>query len=249
MRVPTKQLEEYADKYEFGLATRRFSLAIVRRSKGYYQPFLVNLHHLNDEIGKTRSKGKYVRGTLLNVKNDLFDSPSFKVMRQHSAYVFEIQIVPFFDNQKIVQTEEILTDENVETEEHNLVPESNAEFLAEDTGIDQQQLIYTDQKCRSVGVVFQKEDLWKIAKYPKELINLAINSFKSAEMAQGTFIRNPAGWLIRCLEKKYYLSYRAEKYVSSAAQKLFELQDWFLENVGSLPKRGDFARGMPIPSQ
>jgi hypothetical protein len=126
---------------------------------------------------------------------------------------------------------------------------SDAENKSQKTGIDQQQLIYVDQKCRSVGVVFQKEDLWKIAKYPKELINLAINCFKSAEMAESTFIKNPAGWLIRCLEKKYYRSYRAEKFVSSAEQKLFELQDWFLENFGSIPRRADFSRGMPIPSQ
>lgn len=131
----------------------------------------------------------------------------------------------------------------------NSLPKSDTEKKDQAKGIDQQQLIYADQKCRSVGVVFQKEDLWKIAKYPKELINLAINCFKSAEMAQGTFIRNPPGWLIRCLEKKYYRSYRAEKFVSSAEQKLFELQDWFIENFGSVPKRADFSGGRPNFSQ
>lgn len=103
--------------------------------------------------------------------------------------------------------------------------------------IRQQQLIYASQKTKAAGIVFQKKDLWKIAKHPKELIDRAIACFKAAQISQSTFIRNPAGWLISCLEKKYYTSYRFEKVIGSLEQQLFDLQDQIIELTGSLSTR------------
>lgn len=148
-------------------------------------------------------------------------------------YVVEVKSLNELFGQKgrrQTDVSDVVVDENVDSE-------GDTEEKHPTRGIDQQQLIYADQKCRSVGINYQKKDLWKIAKYPKEIINLAINCFKSSEQAESTFIRNPAGWLISCLEKKYYLSHRPEKFAKSAEQKLFELQDWFLDNFGTIPSR------------
>ncbi|MEL6493947.1 MAG: hypothetical protein AAFQ41_02330 [Cyanobacteria bacterium J06623_7] len=101
--------------------------------------------------------------------------------------------------------------------------------------IDQQQLINADRKCRSVGIIFQREDLPSVAKYPSDEIDKAIAYFKFSD--EKNHISNPNGWLIKCLEKKYYRTYRPEKFLKSAQQKLFELQDWFIDNFGSVPRR------------
>jgi hypothetical protein len=140
------------------------------------------------------------------------------------------------EGQEMTDPSNVVVDENEDSE-------GDTEVKPPQTGIDQQQLIYADQKCRAAGINFQKKDLWKIAKYPKELIHLAINCFKSSDLAESTHIRNPAGWLISCLEKKYYSSYRPEKIAKSMEQKLFEIEEWFLDNLGTLPSR------MERPSQ
>ncbi len=136
-----------------------------------------------------------------------------------------------------------LNNENLKKQDNK----SDAGIESQKTGIDQQQLIYVDQKCRSVGMIFNKKDLWKIAKYPRELINIAVQYYRFAQ--DRNHIPSPTGWLICCLRDKWYLNFKPEKFVPSAEQKLFELQDWFLENFGSVPRREDFQRKIPIPSQ
>lgn len=129
------------------------------------------------------------------------------------------------------------TDLSQRAEGENKEPVNDAEQKTSPTRIEQQQLIYADKKTKEAGIVIQKENLWKIAKYPAELINRAIRCFKAADLTQSTHIRNPAGWLISCLENKYYLSYRFEKVQASMEQKYFQLQECILDTCGSLPRR------------
>lgn len=144
---------------------------------------------------------------------------------------------------------EEMTDPSNAVVDKNKSPKSDTKDLNPKNGIDQQQLIYADQKTRSVGMVFNKKDLWKIAKFPRELIDKATDYYRFAR--ERTHIPSPTGWLICCLRDKWYVNFKPEKYVSSAQQKLFELQDWFIENFGSVPKRveSDFFGRIPIPSQ
>ena len=238
MRVPTRQLEVHADERKYKPATRRFIPSVYRQSPGYYEPFTIDLHLINQEIAKTRGK-PFVRGVLNYVREEILGSPAIKVLHKHSPYTFKIKIIPFSDLKENDKTKKVLTAEDVVEKRETPYNEKNTELQAEDKGIDHQQLIYSERKTKSAGIVFQKRDLWKIAKYPKELIDQAINCFKAAELSQTTHIRNPAGWLIRCLQNKYYLSYRFEKVAASLEEKLFAIQDYFLENLGTLPTRMD----------
>ena len=82
----------------------------------------------------------------------------------------------------------------------------DSENKSQKTAIDQQQLIFTDQITKSVGIVFQKRDIWKIAQYPKDEISRAIDYFKFSR--EKNDIPSPTGWLIRCLQHKWYLSFK-----------------------------------------
>ncbi len=229
MRVPIKQLEQYGDKYGFTDAAKRFASAIIRHSKGYYQTLLINFHHINSEIGKTRPKGSYVRGTLCNVRRDIFNSPSFKVVRRHSPYVYEVQVLPL-NSQKNVEIPENLTATDVVADPPNPDTDTDFSIEAEDNGIDQQQLIETNQVCLAVGIKYKKEDLPIIASFGIDAVKQAVNYFKKARLT--STIRNPAGWLRCCLRRKYYLDDIPE---FSPINKLIEQINFVLDEYGTLP--------------
>lgn len=250
MRIPVIKKNEKSNELGFLPATDEFMDLIFAKATGYYEKFTINFKLMNKRIGKTRKKGLYALSHVINVRRQILNSPFVKIMERHSPWVYEIKILPL-DNkvQKSGESDKKMNSEDATGKGETKDSETDLEILSEDAGIDQQQLIYAEQKCRSVDVLFQKKDLWKIAKYPKELINKAIDYYRCVR--ERTHIPSPTGWLICCLKKKYYLSYKPEKFVSSAEQTLFELEDWFIENFGSVPKRteSEFWRRTSAPSQ
>lgn len=237
MKIGIKTKLKISNEYGFLPATDDFFDMSIAESKGYYKVVVLRLEAYNVDIGKTRKKGPYVKSHLINVRNQLLNCPVIKVIEKLGTWSYRVKIIPFDDVQKLEKTDTILNADDVVVKGENQERETDTEIQAEDAGLDLQQLIYADQKTKAAGVVFQKEDLWKIAKHPKELIDRAISCFKAAELSQSTFIRNPAGWLISCPEKKYYLSYRPEKILKSLEQRLFDIQDQIIDLTGSLPSR------------
>ncbi len=236
MKVSQIKKIKQSHQQDFMPATDDFIDVAYRIAPGYNQKFILDLKEINKELGRTRKKGQYAKSHLSNIRDQILDCPTVKVCRKFGAYVFEIAFLHFDEVQKKEKSDQKVNAPEVVVESQKQYAENDTEILSEETGIDQQQLIYADQKCRSVGVVFQKKDLWNIAKYPRELIDIAIEYFRHADSRN--HIPSPTGWLICCLRDKWYKTFRPEKYVQSAEQKLFELQDWFIQNFGSLPTRG-----------
>jgi len=103
--------------------------------------------------------------------------------------------------------------------------------------VDQQQLINADKLCRSAGVIFQRRNLWAIAKYPMDAIKRAIDHYRFARRRND--IPSPTGWLLRNLQYKWYLSHNAAKAADSLTDKYFELQDMNIDAVGAIPTKAN----------
>ena len=237
MRIGIKTKLKISHKYNFLPATDDFFNLLVSKAGGYYKSVNLTLESFNKTLGQTRKNGPFVKSHVINVRKQLLECPCIKVLEKLGTWSYRVAIIPFDEVQKLEKTTEKMNAPDVVVKSETQNTEPDTEIIAEDAGIDLQQLIYAEQKTKSAGIVFQKKDLWKIAKHPKELIDRAIACFKAAEISQSTFIRNPAGWLISCLEKKYYTSYRFEKVIGSLEQQLFDLQDQIIEITGSLPIR------------
>lgn len=237
MRIGIKTKLEISQEYGFLPATDNHFDLLVAGASGYYKSTILKLEIFNQKLGKTRKKGAYAKSHLINIRRQLLECPCIKVLEKLGTWSYRVAIIPFDDIQKSANLDKKMNAEDVVVKSESQDTEPNTEIIAEDAGIDLQQLIYAEQETKSAGIVFQKKDLWKIAKHPKELIDRAIACFKAAELSQSTSIRNPAGWLISCLEKKYYLSYRFEKIVGSLEQQLFDIQEQLLSITGSIPTR------------
>ena len=203
--------------------------------KGFEEDIVVDVIGTKKRILKLCRKYTLEEITVRRALDRLEKAGLIKIIYKLAFQKKVVHLLPFpglenLDSDSSTDVSNVVVDENKDSE-------SNTDNSTSEKAIDQQQLIYADKKTRAAGIVIQKENLWKIAKHPKKLIDLAINAYKGAELSQSTHIRNPAGWLISCLEKKYYESYRPEKIAKCAEQELFKLQDYFIDNFGSLPQR------------
>ncbi|MDJ0681781.1 MAG: hypothetical protein QNJ18_18220 [Xenococcaceae cyanobacterium MO_167.B52] len=247
MKVPTRQIDDYSDRNGLKPATGKFLRTIYVKAKAYYQKFIVNLHDLNQELARCRQKGLYSPATLKYVRDQIMELPTIKVKRQHSAYVFELILIPFSDVKKNQKIDEKIKKPEPKEKEPMYDPEPDTgdaspgtgleqqqplEQTSEDTGLNQQLLIQTNKLCKEVGINYQVEDLPKIAKYGVDAVKAAIKLFKKRSLTSK--IRNPAGWLRSCLERGWY-RYVEDSIPVSAIEQFRKLREYLLETLGTLP--------------
>ena len=232
MRVPTKKLEKHTDRQKFPPAARRFAPTVFRKSPGYYQKFTVDFHQINEEISKTRGK-KFSAGTLFKVREAILNSPLIKVIRRYAAYVWEVIILPFDKVQKNEESDRKMNADSAAAEPQDADTESDLDDVSERAGIEQQQLIDTARTCRSVGIKYDKSDLPIIAAFGVEAVKAAVEMYKIRSVTSK--IKNPPGWLRRCLERGWYQDYEPDEPPTSMFDALEKLLNQVLDSFGTVP--------------
>jgi hypothetical protein len=232
MRIGRKQEEEYCYENKFNPSTRSFFAVITLSSKGYHEKFIVNFHHLNKEISKYRKK-PFVRATLNYVRDQILSSSAVKVLKQHSAYVYEIILLPLNGQKKIEQNEQNLTEISHEEKAYDADAASDTELLSEKTGIEQQQLIETNILCQSAGINYDRVDLPKIAKYGIHALKVAISMLEERSLT--SIIKNPEGWLRRCLECGWYKEWSIPDIPVSILEQFWKLRSYLINVCGIVP--------------
>mgnify|MGYP001814571442 CR=1 FL=1 len=233
MKVPNKKLQEHADRQGFVPASLRVFSIAFRICKGYYEPFILNFHKINQEIGKTRIKGCFSAGHLNNVKKQILNSPVVKVVNKFAPYVYEIILLPFADCKKNEKSAQKMKQDSAAAKPEKPEPEKDIELVAEDSGIDQQQLISTDIVCKNAGIKYDKPDLPKIARYGIDAIVKSVQMYKERSLT--SFIKNPEGWLRRCLQCGWYKNWRPDRIPVAAIEQFKRLKDFLLDTLGTLP--------------
>lgn len=107
-------------------------------------------------------------------------------------------------------------------------PDSNAPPL-----IKQQQQATTNKILRDVGIKFDRLDLPKIARYGVDSIVKAAKMFKERSLT--SVIRNPEGWMRRCLQCGWHKNWQEDAVPRDAIKKYLDLKEHLIDTLGTLP--------------
>jgi hypothetical protein len=213
MRIAIKKKQKIYNECSFYPSTKDFLDLHIAGIKGYYETKVINLKELNKILSKTRTRGAYATSQLSNVREQILNAPVVEVVEKLGTWAYRIKILPFDDVQKIEKIDENLNAQDVADDTQKQDSETDTELVAEDEGIDQQQLIYANQKARSLGIDFGLKGLRIIAQYPKEILDRVIAHYQFAK--ERTHIPSPTGWIIRNLKEKWYKNFDCTKHIRS----------------------------------
>lgn len=235
MRIGIKTKHQISNECGFLPATDVFFDLLVAKSKGYYCDTILTLTSFNKTIGKTRKKGSYAKSHLVSIRNQLLECHVIKVKEKLGTWSYRVAIVPFDQVQNSEESAKKMNADTDVVEVGNADSETDTEVVAEDSGLRQQQLVYANQKARSLRIDFGVPGLKQIAEYPREILDKVFVHYQFAR--EHNHIASPTGWIIRNLERKWHLNFRPEAMVKSVTDKYFELQDLLIEEFGTVPSR------------
>ena len=148
-----------------------------------------------------------------------------------------VHVIPFpglidHRNESKTDVSDVVVEEN---KNQNETEQGTEENEAEQRRIRQQQLIYTNQKAKSLGIDFGKKGLNILIQYPRKELDKVFQHYLFVKDRYS--IPSPSGWIISNLKEKWHCGFDEIKAFKSVTSKYFELQDLILEKFGTIPTR------------
>lgn len=178
-------------------------------TEGVGEEIEIDLSDFNKQVAKHRGKG-YCRLTLKNALAQLIDHRVVQLIKEYTWKVVKIVTRPLdwlkpkknLQNRNKNYTLQPSNGLSVDAE----VSSSSIDLLTEDEMAECEAVL---SECEKAGIPFDPQQSPEILEYTLEEVQAAIALFHSRGGHQVDWrgrpkIRNPQGWLINCLRKRYH---------------------------------------------